>query len=49
MWKAYLLSGGSPIAAMEIRQRERIPEYFFEISSRASPVSLTTHQAVLPD
>jgi uncharacterized protein len=30
-WKAYLLSGGSPIAAMEIRQRERIPEYFFEI------------------
>lgn len=30
-WKAYLLSGGSPIAAMEIRQRERVPEYFFEI------------------
>jgi predicted AAA+ superfamily ATPase len=30
-WKAYLLSGGSPIAAMEIRQRERVPEYFFEM------------------
>jgi len=30
-WKAYLLSGASPIAAMEIRQRERVPEYFFEI------------------
>lgn len=30
-WKAYLLSGGSPLAAMEIRQRERVPEYFFEI------------------
>jgi uncharacterized protein len=30
-WKAYLLSGGSPIAAMEIRQRQRVPEYFFEI------------------
>jgi predicted AAA+ superfamily ATPase len=30
-WKAYLLSGASPIAATEIRQRERVPEYFFEI------------------
>lgn len=30
-WKAYLLSGGSPLAAMEIRQRERVPEYFFEL------------------
>ncbi|MFO1466151.1 MAG: ATP-binding protein [Steroidobacteraceae bacterium] len=30
-WKAYLLSGGSPVAAMEIRQRERIPEYFFDM------------------
>ncbi|HJR70596.1 MAG TPA: ATP-binding protein [Gammaproteobacteria bacterium] len=30
-WKAYLLSGGSPVAAMEIRQRERVPEYFFEM------------------
>ncbi|MBM3271563.1 MAG: ATP-binding protein, partial [Candidatus Sericytochromatia bacterium] len=30
-WIAYLLSGGSPIAAKEIWQFERIPEYFFEI------------------
>ena len=30
-WKSYLLTGGSPVAAVEIRQRERLPEYFFEI------------------
>ncbi len=29
-WKAHLLSGASPIAAKEIRQRDRVPEYFFE-------------------
>jgi predicted AAA+ superfamily ATPase len=30
-WVAYLLSGGSPIAAREIRQAGRVPEYFFEL------------------
>lgn len=30
-WIAYLLSGGSPIAATEIWQAERLPEYFFEM------------------
>jgi len=28
---AFLLSGGSPIAAREIWQRERVPQYFFEL------------------
>jgi len=31
-WIAYLLSGGSPIAAKEIWQAGRIPEYFFELN-----------------
>lgn len=31
-WIAYLLSGGSPIAAKEIWQFERAPEYFYEIT-----------------
>jgi uncharacterized protein len=30
-WIAYLLSGGSPVAAREIWQTGRIPEYFFEM------------------
>jgi len=30
-WIAYFLSGGSPIAAKEIWQVERIPQYFFEM------------------
>jgi predicted AAA+ superfamily ATPase len=30
-WVAYLLSGGSPIAAREIWQSGRVPEYFFEL------------------
>lgn len=30
-WMAYLLSGGSPIAAKEIWQTGRIPQYFFEL------------------
>lgn len=30
-WIAYLLSGGSPIAAKEIWQFERVPEYFYEL------------------
>ena len=30
-WIAYLLSGGSPVAAGEIWQAERIPAYFFEM------------------
>ena len=30
-WIAYLLSGGSPIAAKEIWQVERVPQYFFEL------------------
>ena len=30
-WIAYLLSGGSPAAASEIWQFERIPAYFFEM------------------
>lgn len=30
-WIAYLLSGGSPVAAKEIWQTGRIPEYFFEM------------------
>lgn len=30
-WMAFLLSGGSPIAAKEIWQAGRIPQYFFEI------------------
>ena len=30
-WIAYLLSGGSPVAATEIWQHERIPLYFFEM------------------
>ena len=30
-WIAYLLSGGSPVAASEIWQFERIPAYFFEM------------------
>jgi len=31
-WIAYLLSGGSPIAAKEIWQAGRVPEYFFELN-----------------
>lgn len=31
VWIAYLLSGGSPVAAKEIWQVGRIPEYFFEM------------------
>jgi predicted AAA+ superfamily ATPase len=30
-WMAYLLSGGSPVAAKEIWQTGRLPEYFFEM------------------
>ncbi|MDE0441036.1 MAG: AAA family ATPase [Gammaproteobacteria bacterium] len=30
-WIAYLLSGGSPVAAGEIWQHERLPAYFFEM------------------
>ena len=30
-WIAYLLSGGSPVAASEIRQSGRIPAYFLEM------------------
>lgn len=30
-WIAYLLSGGSPVAAKEIWQVGRVPEYFFEM------------------
>lgn len=30
-WIAYLLSGGSPVAAKEIWQTGRVPEYFFEM------------------
>ena len=30
-WIAYLLSGGSPVAASDIWQFERIPAYFFEM------------------
>ncbi|MCM0607130.1 MAG: ATP-binding protein [Xanthomonadaceae bacterium] len=31
-WIAYLLTGGSPIAAKEIWQFEHIPDYFYEIN-----------------
>jgi predicted AAA+ superfamily ATPase len=31
-WMAFLLSGGSPIAAREIWQTGRIPQYFFELT-----------------
>lgn len=31
-WIAYLISGGSPIAAKELWQHEHIPEYFFELT-----------------
>jgi uncharacterized protein len=30
-WVAYLLSGGSPVAAAEMWQAARLPEYFFEM------------------
>jgi predicted AAA+ superfamily ATPase len=30
-WMAFLLSGGSPIAAREIWQTGRVPQYFFEL------------------
>ena len=57
-WIAYLLSGGSPIAARELWQFERVPEYFFEImrdwvlgemltSGRARPFVLSTLRTIL--